>query len=440
MSKRSRRSRISPPARNSRGSWGSRAPRPSELSPTPAPLQDLWEWNTDLSAEANVMKALEFTTAHNVSWEYMQRWELPANLTAESACDQYQAWVDKVRLAAGMKRELAIHFPKGVPPLRAYFHPVFFKREPGPPRMGDMISMSPEFDAEPIPSVTETTYNNIYYARDPLQQAMVPQPLPAVAPPANLRNQLESAFQSLPKHAVVRSLKDYIAPPIPPNIFDQVCHRGFPELTIEELQRDLVPFDGHYDWRFRWPDIFSELFVLQNTLWARDFIKSQENCHVCWITRTVEMQKNLPPGAMLYRKIKYYRENPYERGEIPDSRYYQPTNQASGSGYPDYPTTYDDGSTSVYGAGHYGQSIYQPSGSGNVSYPRDQPAVNDTSAGGQQYDHGNEKADGSYSDVNTSEPNIITAEPQHQERIPAPRDGTASGSRSSRKGKRRSHR
>ncbi|KAF7935369.1 uncharacterized protein EAE97_008276 [Botrytis byssoidea] len=379
-----------------------------------------------------------------------------------------------------MKRELAIHFPKGVPPLRAYFHPVFFRREPGPPRMGDMISMSPEFDAEPIPSVTETTYNNIYLGRDPLQQAMVPRPLPAIATPATLRSQLESAFQSLPKHAAVRSLKDYIAPPIPPNIFDQVCHRGFPDLTIEELQRDLVPFDGHYDWRFRWPDIFSELFVLQNTLWARDFIKSQENCQVCWITRTVEMQKNLPPGAMLYPKIKYYRENPYEvpencralviaegrkRGEIPDSGYYQPTNKASGSGYSNYPT-YDDGSTSGYGADHYGQSIYQPSGSGNVSYTRDQPAVNDTSgtnnyqpsgfnqypypsggsgynkfaAGGQQYDHGNEKADGSYSDVNTSEPNIITAEPQHQERIPAPRDSTASGSRSSRKGKGRSYR
>ncbi|KAF7889174.1 hypothetical protein EAF00_009474 [Botryotinia globosa] len=223
------------------------------------------------------MNRMEFTTAHNVPWEDMQRWVLPANLTAESACYEYQAWVDKVRLAAGMKRELAIHFPKGVPPLRAYFHPVFIKREPGPPRMGDIISINPEVDARPIPSITETTYNNIFYGRDPLQQAMVPQPLPAVATPASLRRQIESAYQSLPKSTAVHSLNDYIAPPIPPNIFDQVCHRGFPGLTIEELQSDLVPFDGYYDWRFRWPDLFSELFVLQNTLWARDFIKSQEN-------------------------------------------------------------------------------------------------------------------------------------------------------------------
>ncbi|TGO41128.1 hypothetical protein BHYA_0026g00350 [Botrytis hyacinthi] len=144
------------------------------------------EWNTDLGAKSNDIKCIEFTTAHNVHWEYMQRWELPVNSTPESACDQYQAWLDKVIVATDMKRELAIYFPKGVPPSRAYFHPVFFKREPGPPRMGDIISMSPEFDAEPIPSFTETTYNNIYYGRDPLQQAMVPQPLPAVTIPATL--------------------------------------------------------------------------------------------------------------------------------------------------------------------------------------------------------------------------------------------------------------
>ncbi|TGO41127.1 hypothetical protein BHYA_0026g00340 [Botrytis hyacinthi] len=184
---------------------------------------------------------------------------------------------------------------------------------------------------------------------------------------------------------------------------------------------------------------------------------------------------------MVYHKIKYYRKNPYDvpencralviaegqkRGEIPDSGYYQPTTQASGSGYPDYPTSYHDGSTSGYGAGHYGQSLYQPIGSGCVSYTRDQSAVNDTSgandyqpsghnqypsqsggsgypqfaAGGQQYDHGNERANGSYGDVNTNEPRIITADPQHQKRIPAPHDSTASDSRPSRKGKERSHR
>ncbi|TGO63276.1 hypothetical protein BCON_0014g00650 [Botryotinia convoluta] len=234
---------------------------------------------------------MEFTTAHKVRWENMQRWELPVNLTPKSACYQYQDWVDKVRVAAAMKRELAISFPKGVPPLRAYFHPVFFKREPGPPRMGDMIS-----------------------------------------------------------HA--------------------------------------------------------------------------------------------------------------------DSGYYQPTSQASGSRYPDNPTSYDQGSTSAYGADHYGQPLYQPSGSGNISYRSDQPSVYATSgtdgyqpsgynqytsqsggsgypefaADGQQYDHGNERADVPYGDVNTSEPKIINFEPQHQERTPAPRDSTASGSRSSRKAKERSRR
>lgn len=135
MSKRSRSSRELPPARNLRvPPVSSRAPRPSELSQTPASLQDLWEWNTDLSVETNDMKSIEFTTAHKVNWENIQRWEHPVNLTPESACDQYQAWVDKVRVATGMKRELTIPFPKGVPSLRAYFHPVLFKREPGPPQ------------------------------------------------------------------------------------------------------------------------------------------------------------------------------------------------------------------------------------------------------------------------------------------------------------------
>ncbi|TGO67204.1 hypothetical protein BOTNAR_0046g00060 [Botryotinia narcissicola] len=319
--------------------------------------------------------------------------------------------------------------------------------------MSDMISMSPEFDAELIPSVTETKYNNIYYGRDPLQQAMVPQPLPAVVTPATLRSQIEPAFQSLPKHAAVCSLKDYIAPPIPPHTFDQACHRGFPDLAIEELQRDLVPFDGHYDWRFRWPDI------LANYLYHRIRFGRETSLNLKRIAKENPYEVPEDCRALVIAEGR-------KRGEIPDSGYYQPANQASGSGYPEYPTTYDDGSTSGYGAGHYGQSIYRPSSSGNVSYTRDPPAVNDTSgtnnyqpsgfnqypypsggsgynqfaAGGQLYDHGNEKADGSYIGVNTSEPNIITAEPQHQERIPAPRDSTASGSRSSRKGKGRNHR
>lgn len=300
MSKRSRRSRASPPPRSSRGSRGSRAPLQSELSPTPGLLQDIWEWDTDLSAEENDNKSMEFTTAHNVRWENMQRWELPVDLTPESACYQYQAWVDKVRVDAGMKRELEISFPKGVPLLRAYFHPVWVKREPGPPRMGDMISINPDFDDESIPPLTETSYTNVYYGRDPIEQAMVPHRLPAVATPASLRDQIQSAFKSLPQHTALYSLKDYVAPFIPQKSSDEVCHRSFSELTIDELQGDLVPFDGHYDWMFRWPDLFSELFLLQNTLWERDFIKSQENCQVCWIVRTVEMQRNLPPGTTLY--------------------------------------------------------------------------------------------------------------------------------------------
>ena len=300
MSKRSRRSRASPPPRSSRGSRGSRAPLQSELSPTPGLLQDIWEWDTDLSAEENDNKSMEFTTAHNVRWEDMQRWELPVDLTPESACYQYQAWVDKVRVDAGMKRELAISFPKGVPPLRAYFHPVWVGGEPGPPRMGDMISINPEFDDESIPPLTETSYTNVYYGRDPIEQAMVPHRLPAVATPASLRDQIQLAFKSLPQHTALYSLKDYVAPFIPQKSSDEVCHRSFSELTIDELQGDLVPFDGNYDWMFRWPDLFSELFLLQNTLWERDFIKSQENCQVCWIVRTVEMQRNLPPGTTLY--------------------------------------------------------------------------------------------------------------------------------------------
>ncbi|KAF7944414.1 hypothetical protein EAE96_010810 [Botrytis aclada] len=476
MSQRLRSSRPSPVP--------SSAPRPSQLPPTSAPLQDLWEWDTDLSVEANNIKSMEFTTAHNMRWEDMQRWELPNNLTSESACNQYQAWVVKVRLDAGMKRGLAISFPKGVPPLRAYFHPVFFKRELGAPRMGDMISVSPEFDAEPIPSLTETTYNNI--------------------------------IMSLPKHAVLCSLKDYVAPSISKNIFDRVCHRHFPNLTIEELQGDLIPFDGHYDWMFRWPDIFSEKFLLQNTLWTRDFIISQQNYQVCWITRTVEMQRNLPHGNMLYCETKYYRENPHEvpencrasviaearkRGKTPhgqypygesvyqpedsavasgsgtyshaqiqssnhdtghaDSGYYQPTTQAGGSRYPDNSTSSDEGSTSGYGAEHYGQSSNQPSGSGNTLYGRDQPSVYDPSgtgnyqanaynqytsqsggsghpgypAGGQQYNRGDERANEPYGNVKTNVPNIIAVEPRHQERTPASRDNTASGSRSSKKEK-----
>ncbi|KAK6597140.1 hypothetical protein H4I95_09411 [Botrytis cinerea] len=434
MSKRSRRSRASPPPRSSRGSRGSRAPLQSELSPTPGLLQDIWEWDTDLSAEENDNKSMEFTTAHN------------------SACYQYQAWVDKVRVDAGMKRELAISFPKGVPPLRAYFHPVWVGGEPGPPRMGDMISINPEFDDESIPPLTETSYTNVYYGRDPIEQAMVPHRLPAVATPASLRDQIQLAFKSLPQHTALHSLKDYVAPFIPQKSFDQVCHRSFSELTIDELQGDLVPFDGNYDWMFRWPDLFSELFLLQNTLWERDFIKSQENCQVCWI-------------------IKYYRENPHEvpescrasviaearkRGEIP-----QLTTQASGSRYQDNPTRFDEGSTSGHGADNYGQSTYQPSGSGNDFYRGDQNSVYNTSGtygyqsseynqyssqpsgsrylGDQQYDHGDLSADVPYSDVNTSEPNIITAEPRHQERTPAPRDNRASGSRPSRKGKEPRH-
>ncbi|EMR85719.1 hypothetical protein BcDW1_5635 [Botrytis cinerea BcDW1] len=263
MSKRSRRSRASPPPRSSRGSRGSRAPLQSELSPTPGLLQDIWEWDTDLSAEENDNKSMEFTTAHNVRWENMQRWELPVDLTPESACYQYQAWVDKVRVDAGMKRELEISFPKGVPLLRAYFHPVWVKREPGPPRMGDMISINPEFDDESIPPLTETSYTNVYYGRDPIEQAMVPHRLPAVATPASLRDQIQSAFKENPHE---------------------------------------VP----------------------------------ESCRASVIAET--------------RK----------RGEIP-----QLTTQASGSRYQDNPTRFDEGSTSGHGADNYGQSTYQPSGSGN---------------------------------------------------------------------------
>ncbi|TEY37771.1 hypothetical protein BOTCAL_0510g00060 [Botryotinia calthae] len=173
MSRRSRGLQASPPPRNYRGSRSSRVPRPSELSPIPGPLQDIWEWDTDLSAEENDKK-----------------WELPVDLTPESACYQYQAWVDKVRVDAGTKRELAISFTKGVPPLRAYFHPVWVKREPGAPRMGDMISINPEFDDEPIPPLTKTSHTNVYYGRDPIEEAMVPQRLPTVAIPANLRDQI----------------------------------------------------------------------------------------------------------------------------------------------------------------------------------------------------------------------------------------------------------
>ncbi|KAF7897950.1 uncharacterized protein EAF01_008916 [Botrytis porri] len=164
----------------------------------------------------------------------------------------------------------------------------------------------------------------------------------------------------------------------------------------------------------------------------------------------------------------YYAQNqrPVHDTGHADSGYYQPTTQASGSRYPDNPTSYDQGSTSGYGADYCGQSNYQPSGSGNNPYKRDQPSVYDTSgtsgyqasgydqypsqsgrsvdpgyaAGGQQYDHENERTDESYGGVNTSEQNIITAEPQNQERTPAPRDSTASGSRPSRKGKERSRR
>lgn len=199
------------------------------------------------------------------------------------------------------------------------------------------------------------------------------------------------------------------------------------------------------------------------------------------------MQSNLPLGTKLYHKIKYYRENPHEvpencrklvidegrkrgegskRGEGPDSGYYQPTPQASGSGYPDYPTSYNDGSTSRFGADHYGQSIYQPSGSANASYTRDQPAVNNTSGtnvgqpsgynqypsqsggsgypqyatGGQQYDHRNERTDRTYGDANKGESSMNTVEPRYQERTPAPRNSTASDIRPSRKRKEPSRR
>lgn len=145
-----------------------------------------------------------------------------------------------------------------------------------------------------------------------------------------------------------------------------------------------------------------------------------------------------------------------KRGEIP-----QLTTQASGSRYQDNPTRFDEGSTSGNGADNYGQSTYQPSGSGNDFYRGDQNYVYNTSGtygyqsseynqyssqpsgsrylGDQQYDHGDLSADVPYSDVNTSEPNIITAEPRHQERTPAPRDNRASGSRPSKKGKEPRH-
>ncbi|TEY37769.1 hypothetical protein BOTCAL_0510g00050 [Botryotinia calthae] len=194
--------------------------------------------------------------------------------------------------------------------------------------------------------------------------------------------------------------------------------------------------------------ICCELFLSQNTLWERDFIKSQENCQVCWITRTVEMQRNLPPGTMLYRKIKYYRENPHEVPEscrasvIAEARKLGEIPQASTDGrYPHHER---------YGQFPYEEAVYQPteravaSGSGTYSYTQNQRPVHDTGYADSGYNQHTSQPSGSrypggQQYVTTSEHNIVTAEPRHQERTPAPHDNRASVSRPSKKGKEHGH-
>ncbi|KAJ8068487.1 hypothetical protein OCU04_004041 [Sclerotinia nivalis] len=124
-------------------------------------------------------------------------------------------------------------------------------------------------------------------------------------------------------------LSEYNPPFIPDDIFSRICHRGFPEQTLEEIEENTVTYKGNFDWMPRSPEFWDESRLMALAGFSRELIEAQQNLEALWVLRTTEMRDNLPHGWLLYPHIRWYREH---LNEVPVACRTRPVFQASVSG------------------------------------------------------------------------------------------------------------